>query len=81
MTKISLFLSFLLFVLIAMPASSSSRMILEGDQEIVVDGKVNTCPPNPCRCLVAPQGCTPPRGCRNGSASRCCECPTCCPAV
>ncbi|KAI3856976.1 hypothetical protein MKX03_019036 [Papaver bracteatum] len=47
MAKISMFLSFFLLVLIAMPASSSSRMILEDDQQAV-----NKCPKVLCLHVV-----------------------------
>ncbi|MCL7035254.1 hypothetical protein MKW94_013746 [Papaver nudicaule] len=75
MAKISMFLSFFLFVLIAMPeASSASRMILQKD----------TCPQIVCIAIVCPP--RPPRpcpriGCTNGSYTPCCGCPTCCPAA
>ncbi|MCL7022624.1 hypothetical protein MKW94_006934 [Papaver nudicaule] len=79
MAKISMFLSLFLFVLIVMPISSSSRMIVEEDREVVVD----TCPK--VRCIpVCPQPQQPPETCpkircRYGSYTPCCACPECCP--
>ncbi|KAI3888926.1 hypothetical protein MKX03_006066 [Papaver bracteatum] len=78
MAKISMFLGLFLLVLIAMPAaSSSSRMILEEDQEVVVD----TCPKVKCNIPVCPKPTKecPQIKCRYGSYTPCCRCPTCCP--
>ncbi|KAI3952798.1 hypothetical protein MKX01_006841 [Papaver californicum] len=77
MAKISMFLSFFLFVLIAMPASSSSRMILEEEDQKAV----NKCPIFKCVSV-----CPKPRKvcaqvilkCKNGSYKPCCGCPRCC---
>ncbi|KAI3962017.1 hypothetical protein MKX01_039839 [Papaver californicum] len=78
--KISMFLSFFLFVLIVMPASSSSRIIVEVDQEVV---DARTCGPK-VRCLIVcpgpPKAC-PRIGCINGFYTPCCGCPKCCPAA
>ncbi|KAI3956619.1 hypothetical protein MKW92_034348 [Papaver armeniacum] len=78
--KMSMFLSFFLFALIAMPASSYSRMILEGDKDAL---DTHTCGPK-VRCLIVCPG--PPKvcpriGCTNGSYTPCCGCPKCCPAA
>ncbi|KAI3952800.1 hypothetical protein MKX01_006843 [Papaver californicum] len=80
MAKISamvLILSFFLFVLIVMPASSSTRLILEEDQEVVVD----TCPKVKCVsvCPKPPPKVCPQIRCRYGSYTPCCACPECCP--
>ncbi|KAI3956613.1 hypothetical protein MKW92_034342 [Papaver armeniacum] len=76
MAKISMILSFFLFVLIVMPASSSSRLILEEDQEVV-----DTCPKVKCVsvCLHPPPEVCPKIKCRFGSYTPCCRCPECCP--
>ncbi|MCL7037951.1 hypothetical protein MKW94_025612 [Papaver nudicaule] len=74
--KMNLLLSFFLFVLIAMPASSSSRMILEEDQ-----GVVPKCPKFKCLQIVCPE---PRKVCplikcsSKGSYTPCCGCPRCC---
>ncbi|KAI3928678.1 hypothetical protein MKW98_024279 [Papaver atlanticum] len=75
MAKISMFLSFFLLVLIAMPASSSSRMILE-------DEVVNKCPKVLClHVLCEPEVFCPQvvLECPNGQYTPCCGCPKCCP--
>ncbi|KAI3956620.1 hypothetical protein MKW92_034349 [Papaver armeniacum] len=78
MAKISMFLSFFLFFLVAMPAASSaSRLLLQNDQK-------DTCPQIFCIAIVCPP--RPPRpcpriGCTNGYYTPCCGCPTCCPAA
>ncbi|RZC55906.1 hypothetical protein C5167_014767 [Papaver somniferum] len=75
MEKMSVFLSFFLFVLIAMPTSSSSRMILEEVEAI------NKCPKPDCslvRCKL-PIYC--PKVfliCPKGKYTPCCSCPKCC---
>ncbi|KAI3879433.1 hypothetical protein MKW92_000865 [Papaver armeniacum] len=54
MGKISLFLSFFLFVLITMPTSSSSRMMLGvGVGPVDLDvGTTKSCPPEDCSFIV-----------------------------
>ncbi|KAI3952799.1 hypothetical protein MKX01_006842 [Papaver californicum] len=79
MAKISMFLSIFLFVLIAMPAaSSSSRMMPEEDQ-----GVVNKCPKFKCLQIVCPKPrkVCPQIKCRFGSYTPCCGCPRCCASV
>ncbi|KAI3833989.1 hypothetical protein MKX03_003370 [Papaver bracteatum] len=49
MAKMSMFLCFFLFVLVAMPISSSSRMILEEDPVVVDKCLTFVCPCPPCR--------------------------------
>ncbi|MCL7033627.1 hypothetical protein MKW94_025226 [Papaver nudicaule] len=76
MTKISMFLGLFLFVLITMPASSSSRMILEEDQA------VNKCPKIMCLQVVCEPEVFCPQvvlECPNGQYTPCCGCPKCCP--
>ncbi|KAI3888935.1 hypothetical protein MKX03_006075 [Papaver bracteatum] len=75
MVKISMILSFFLFVLIVMPASSSSRVILDEDQEVV-----DTCPKVRCVsvCPNPPPKVCPLLKCRFGSYTPCCRCPECC---
>ncbi|KAI3905887.1 hypothetical protein MKX01_037296 [Papaver californicum] len=76
MDKMRMFLCFFLFVLIAMPTSSASRMILE---EVIA---VNKCPLPDCslvRCK-GPISCIQVElKCKNGKYTPCCGCPTCCP--
>ncbi|KAI3833988.1 hypothetical protein MKX03_003369 [Papaver bracteatum] len=80
MGKISMFLSFFLFVLIAMPRSSSSRMILEEVEA------VNKCPKldfwlRPCLQVVCPETVFCPQAvleCPNGQYKPCCGFPRCC---
>ncbi|KAI3957740.1 hypothetical protein MKX01_007571 [Papaver californicum] len=78
MAKMSVFLiCFFLSVLIAMPTSSSSRMILQKEQEVV-----------PFRCLklitelcsavTGCRGACPPVQCPNARDSPCCGCKVCC---
>ncbi|KAI3965259.1 hypothetical protein MKW92_025707 [Papaver armeniacum] len=77
MAKISMFLSFFLFVLIAMPSSSSSRMMLEEDQDVP-----NKCPKIMCLAVVCEPEVFCPQvvlECPNGQYTPCCGCPTCCP--
>ncbi|KAI3962019.1 hypothetical protein MKX01_039841 [Papaver californicum] len=76
MAKFSMFLSFILFVLIAMPTSSSSRMTLE---EVEAENK---CPKPDCSLVKCePFFCIPIfLDCPNGRYSPCCSCPECCPA-
>ncbi|KAI3833994.1 hypothetical protein MKX03_003375 [Papaver bracteatum] len=74
MAKISMFFSFLLFVLIAMPTSSSGRMILEEPEP------VNKCPTPDCSFVK----CKEPAFCLQvvlecPNYTPCCGCPTCCP--
>ncbi|KAI3952802.1 hypothetical protein MKX01_006845 [Papaver californicum] len=76
MAKISMFLGFFLFILIAMPTSSSSRMILEEVEA------VNKCPKVLCLQVVCPQRVFCPQvvlECPNGQYKPCCGCPRCCP--
>ncbi|KAI3952818.1 hypothetical protein MKX01_006861 [Papaver californicum] len=80
MARISMFLGFLLFVLISMPTSSSSRMILEEDVEVE-----ERCPkviPScaAVQCLKLPNPC-PQIRCREGFVlfQPCCGCQRCCP--
>ncbi|MCL7049421.1 hypothetical protein MKW94_026296 [Papaver nudicaule] len=85
MAKMSVFLCFFLFVLIAMPSSSSSRMMLGVGVDLAV-GTTKSCPPEECTIL---NGCPPEPSdgnddacpalnCPNGVQHRCCDCPTCC---
>ncbi|MCL7048956.1 hypothetical protein MKW94_004992 [Papaver nudicaule] len=74
MAKINLFLSFSLFVLIAMTDSSSSRMIRKEDHEVV-----DTCPKFNCVQVVCPIKMCPEIRCSNGVYTPCCDCPRCCP--
>ncbi|KAI3956615.1 hypothetical protein C5167_014766 [Papaver somniferum] len=76
MAKISMFLSFFLFVLIVMPtSSSSSRMMLEEVEA------VNKCPkPNCSFVKCKPFSCVQVvLKCPNGQYTPCCSCPKCCP--
>ncbi|KAI3925055.1 hypothetical protein MKW98_009705 [Papaver atlanticum] len=76
MAKISMFLSFFLFSLIVMPASSSSRMILQEDQKVV-----NKCPIFKCVsvCPKPIKVCAQViLKCKFGSYKPCCGCPRCC---
>ncbi|KAI3928677.1 hypothetical protein MKW98_024278 [Papaver atlanticum] len=68
MAKISMFLSFFLFVFVAMPASSSSIP--------------NKCPKIMCLAVVCEPEVFCPQvvlECPNGQYAPCCGCPTCCP--
>ncbi|KAI3925066.1 hypothetical protein MKW98_009716 [Papaver atlanticum] len=81
MAKTSMFLGFFLFVLIAMPTSSSSRMILEEVQEVVnkFPGVLKSRQLLPCPCV--PEDCSPlecPIGTRP-TRLHCCGCPVCYP--
>ncbi|KAI3878724.1 hypothetical protein MKX03_005700 [Papaver bracteatum] len=81
MAKISLFLSFFLFVLIAMPISSScSRMVLQKDPEVQercpkvapsCAAVLCAAPTNPCPQLLCIQGFV--------LYQPCCGCQICCP--
>ncbi|KAI3925067.1 hypothetical protein MKW98_009717 [Papaver atlanticum] len=74
MAKISMFISFFLFVLIAIPTSSSSRMILE-EVEPATKCPTPDCSFVKCKpvfCLQVVLECT--------NYTPCCGCPTCCPA-
>ncbi|RZC55895.1 hypothetical protein C5167_014744 [Papaver somniferum] len=85
MAKISMFLGFFLFVLIAMPNSSSSRMMLGvsvGPVDVEV-GTTKSCPAEDCSQI---SGCPPTGGdcpplvCTNGVRQTCCDCgEECCP--
>ncbi|KAI3879430.1 hypothetical protein MKW92_000862 [Papaver armeniacum] len=80
MAKMSLFFCFFLFALIAMPISSSSRMIIEVGVEV---GGTKSCPPQDCS-QYAGRGCPPASGfcpplvCPNGVFLTCCGCNMCC---
>ncbi|KAI3875554.1 hypothetical protein MKX03_027068 [Papaver bracteatum] len=80
MGKISMFVSFFLFVLIAMPAASSSsiRMMLEKDARTnMCQGDTDSCDDNPVQCGT-PTNC-PRIRCRQGLVlyRPCCDCPCC----
>ncbi|KAI3879428.1 hypothetical protein MKW92_000860 [Papaver armeniacum] len=80
MAKMSMFFCFFLVVLIAMPTSSSSRMMLEADLE----ADFSSCVPHVCskpftRCSSGGFGC-PKLDCIYGEYEPCCACPKCCPA-
>ncbi|KAI3925061.1 hypothetical protein MKW98_009711 [Papaver atlanticum] len=76
MAKMSMFLCFFVFVLIAMTASSASRLVLEEIEAI------NKCPKPDCSRVKC-------RGpvlckrvvlkCKKGKYTPCCSCPKCCP--
>ncbi|KAI3833985.1 hypothetical protein MKX03_003366 [Papaver bracteatum] len=82
MAKISMFLSFFLFVLIAMPTSSSGRMVLEENEGVQVK-----CPKviknQSCSKVVCPKPrkACPLVNCREGFVlyEPCCDCQRCCP--
>ncbi|KAI3927141.1 hypothetical protein MKX01_029909 [Papaver californicum] len=91
MAKISMFLSFFVFVLIVMPTSSSSRMMLDAGVDVgPVDLEIGTtksysCPAEDCSLLFS--GCPPAGGgnlcpplvCTNGVRKMCCGCgESCC---
>ncbi|KAI3888930.1 hypothetical protein MKX03_006070 [Papaver bracteatum] len=76
MAKIIVFVCFFLLVLIAMPASSSSRLLLEEDHEVTCPKKV-IC--EVFTCAHPPDGC-PEIKCSSGQYKPCCDCPICCRA-
>ncbi|RZC62987.1 hypothetical protein C5167_024762 [Papaver somniferum] len=80
MGKISMFVSFFLFVLIAMPAASStsSRTMLEKDARTERCPNTPSCDDNVEQC-EEPTNC-PRIRCRQGLVlyRECCECPKCC---
>ncbi|KAI3880762.1 hypothetical protein MKW92_035129 [Papaver armeniacum] len=75
MAKFIMFLSFFLFVLIAMPTSSSS---IKDDTR---GGMITKCPKPDCSLIqCVPFSCVQVvLKCPNGQYSPCCSCPKCCP--
>ncbi|KAI3844496.1 hypothetical protein MKX03_026166 [Papaver bracteatum] len=76
MAKISIFVCLLLFVLITMPTSSSSRMMLQQVTEVVTK-----CPglTKVCSATTGCRGACPPVQCPKAQYSAaCCGCLVCC---
>ncbi|KAI3888925.1 hypothetical protein MKX03_006065 [Papaver bracteatum] len=79
MARMSMLLSFFLFVLVAMPTSSSSIYIFQEDQ-----GVVAKCPKFRCLQIVCPKPikvCPKIKCSSNGSYTPCCGCPRCCSPI
>ncbi|MCL7034140.1 hypothetical protein MKW94_029963 [Papaver nudicaule] len=80
MAKISMFLSFFLFVLIAMPTSSWSGMMILDDDEIEAVKKCVKLQSLECLC-EEPANCPDVYyfECKYGHYTPCCGCLDCCP--